>query len=379
MVWLVDLSNKTWIDLLDKDNTQFTGKCPSVDVSDRFPGLVVRYPDADDREQLKGVYTDAKKMWECMAFTVGVPSDQSVYAYRKRKSGAVEISDADVRNVLTVRDSELTFLATLAGTIIGVKDGAPVAVNSDTVIRNGFLAAQRYCDQLAAWAFRPQVTATVTHRLDMNVEWLAPEFRVGTCVSYVEEGKVRTDVQAPIQRVSISYEAGEITAATEIPPQPGRNRGGSGSSPAGGGPISVELGGTVAQVAQRNGEMLQQIKADLAARPLIPAVAGGAAAAQLRLLIIGGNTSNGVNCIKFASSVTPAKVYDPDVDTTYPDGLGRAVLFVDGVDSGRVLVRHLFESWKAPLIGGQVMRVTGTAKIGSGEDDTENTVYLVGF
>jgi hypothetical protein len=125
--------------------------------------------------------------------------------------------------------------------------------------------------------------------------------------------------------------------------------------------------------------MLQQIKADLAARPLIPAVAGGAAAAvDDRVLIIGGQIASGIDVINFSATCSPSKIYDPDVDESYPSGLGNASLYRDGVYVGKVLVRHGNPSWPAPFIAGQLLRVVGESIVGSG-GSYEQTALVVSW
>lgn len=84
---------------------------------------------------------------------------------------------------------------------------------------------------------------------------------------------------------------------------------------------------------------------------------------KLAIQIIGGNTVSGLDCIKYASTVTPAAVYDPDVDAAYPDGLGRGWLWSNGVRGSRVLVRHWLSAWPFPLQPPRLLRVAGTTTI----------------
>lgn len=106
-----------------------------------------------------------------------------------------------------------------------------------------------------------------------------------------------------------------------------------------------------------NNRRLERIEADLARRPLWSPVAT-AATTDRRLLIIGGQVVSGIDCIQYAASVTPAAAYDPDVTTTYPAGLGRAWLIEDGVNKGRVLVRHNLPGYMAVLIAGERARAS---------------------
>lgn len=102
-----------------------------------------------------------------------------------------------------------------------------------------------------------------------------------------------------------------------------------------------------------------------------------------RLLIIGGQVVNGIDCIQYAASVTPAAAYDPNVTTAYPAGLGRAWLIEDGLAVSRVLVRHAQAAWRVPLIAGQWLRIPGTSSItydpGGGGAVVTMTVYSVAW
>lgn len=92
------------------------------------------------------------------------------------------------------------------------------------------------------------------------------------------------------------------------------------------------------------------LQAQLALRPvLIPP--GGNAQPTRTLLITGGNTLSdgstlGIKYVSAGVSAVPS-LYDPNVTTTFIDGIGRAQLMVNGVlQSGYVLVVH------SPLSGG---------------------------
>lgn len=78
--------------------------------------------------------------------------------------------------------------------------------------------------------------------------------------------------------------------------------------------------------------------------------------------IIGGNPlASGIEAIQYAASVTPLAVYDPDVDTAYPNGLGNAWLFIDGKRQlDRVLVRHNFIGDQTPVLSGRPVQVFGS-------------------
>lgn len=105
-----------------------------------------------------------------------------------------------------------------------------------------------------------------------------------------------------------------------------------------------------------------------------------AGAASLRTLrIIGGNLATlAVEGIGYAETVTAAAVYDPDVTTVYPLGLGNAWLFVDGVrQPNRVLVRHEWIGDQTPLLSGRMVAVRSTGIITFG--GTDMTVYFMSW
>jgi hypothetical protein len=89
---------------------------------------------------------------------------------------------------------------------------------------------------------------------------------------------------------------------------------------------------------------LARVKQELAQRPLFGGGGAGAPNTIYTLQIIGGNTLDDAvtDGVKYVGTLTDVpSIYDPDVDTTFVDGIGRAALFIDGVlQSGNVLVLH---------------------------------------
>ncbi len=83
---------------------------------------------------------------------------------------------------------------------------------------------------------------------------------------------------------------------------------------------------------------VRQLRQDVAQR----AIGGGGAKVQplMKLTVTGGNTLvSGETGIKFASVASVPSAYDPNVDTTFVDGIGRGTLRIDGVvQSGFVLI-----------------------------------------
>lgn len=117
-------------------------------------------------------------------------------------------------------------------------------------------------------------------------------------------------------------------------------------------------GGQVAELEQEVADLRERLRQ-------VPGVFSPSSEAQpkLALQIIGGNTVSGIDCIKYASTVTPAAVYDPDVDTAYPDGIGRGWLWSNGVRSRRVLILHGFAGFPYPVQAGRIFRASGTESI----------------
>lgn len=97
-------------------------------------------------------------------------------------------------------------------------------------------------------------------------------------------------------------------------------------------------------ISRRQGDLDARIAALEAIAAELPSRwAGGASSPQVSLQIIGGNTlSDGVTAgIKWALGgvSTVPSVYDPNVTSSFIDGIGRAYLYLDNVlQSGIVLV-----------------------------------------
>ncbi len=89
-----------------------------------------------------------------------------------------------------------------------------------------------------------------------------------------------------------------------------------------------------------------------------------------RVWIIGGNIlSTGHEAIQYAATVTPAALYDPDVTTVYPNGLGNCWVYVGGTRlANRALCRHNFTGYSQPLLAGRIMSVSGVESLTFGAD-----------
>lgn len=92
---------------------------------------------------------------------------------------------------------------------------------------------------------------------------------------------------------------------------------------------------------------------------------GGGISAELSLEIIGGYLLSGIDSVRYAASLTPTKVWNPEVDTaSYDAGLGRAWLFINATrQPTRVLIRHDNSGHPRPLIAGARVRCVGTVTL----------------
>lgn len=103
--------------------------------------------------------------------------------------------------------------------------------------------------------------------------------------------------------------------------------------------------------------------------------------------IIGGNTLDSLQpgILYDASVVSVPTLYDPDVDTSFIDGIGNAFLFTDNVMSAnKVLIVNAGTTYGSPvaypLVEGLIVYVTGTVTLTVDDDVTASqTVYVVGI
>ena len=121
----------------------------------------------------------------------------------------------------------------------------------------------------------------------------------------------------------------------------------------------------------------RRTNAENRALPTRHAGGGGVASPVLRIQIIGGNPmASGIESLQYAATVTVPQVYDPDVDTSYVQGLGNGWLFIDGIrQPNRVLVRHDFIGDQTPLITGRRVATRGTVTLTYSA--TDMTAYLL--
>ncbi len=105
---------------------------------------------------------------------------------------------------------------------------------------------------------------------------------------------------------------------------------------------------------------LQSIERDVRGMP--SRFVGSPVADSLVLQVIGGQNVSGIDMIKFAATVTPTALWDPNVNTSgYDNGLGYGYLFINGaVQVSKVLIRHSFYAHLRPVPSGARLRVAGT-------------------
>jgi hypothetical protein len=127
---------------------------------------------------------------------------------------------------------------------------------------------------------------------------------------------------------------------------------------------------------------LKDLRASIAQRPL--RVAPGGSVALYQLYIIGGNTlsdsvTDGI-VYEAAGLVEVPDLYDPDIDTTFIDGIGRAELYINGVaEASNVLVAH-YDGNGGPLVralfADQVVLTTASTVTLPLDSDPTQTVTL---
>ncbi len=128
---------------------------------------------------------------------------------------------------------------------------------------------------------------------------------------------------------------------------------------------------------------VRRLRQGIAQRPIKPPKGSGAAPSLRVITIIGGNTlGTGQTGIKYSSSAITdvGSSYNPDVDTSFSDGIGRGTLSIDGViQSSKVLVCN--DSTGAAitfaLLASDVVVTAATKTVTVGGDpNTTLTVYV---
>lgn len=326
-VYYYDSSASTikWKDLITRISTATVtpfSESPQVDLPSNRPAITVKYSRPHTLGLGTFTSTDtggqaATFDWRKMVCTIGVWSDQKLEVRKKRKANGVDVTT--IRRQLIVRDESLKFHATLAGTVVGLSadnTGAKV-VTSDTIVVNNYPEAQSYCEELAEWACRQRLSASIVTVNDASTAAFTP----GDSLHQVVDNGVGRIIDGLIATIATDWASQRVTIQTELPPQPARNA--SSPSPSRGGPVSAELGGTLAQVVQRNQTAQAKSAADLAARPLIPLMGGGASAPPAIYVIQGNNVLPGsaqIGIAKRTDAVLASELPVPTITPTPSSG-----------------------------------------------------------
>ncbi len=262
--------------------------------------------------------------------------------------------DHGIRRRLIISVPHLKCWLVTNGTIIGIgQDGNPDSVvvpgvniaadtsNSCLIMRNDFPKAEKVARLTAAWAFEQRKSLNLSFAMSDSVPGYAT---IGTLIRNVVDTKT-TVCNTLVEEIRYHWNIGSpsISIVTTVPPPPQFRGASGGPSPTSGGAVSVSLGGTVPQAVASLQEKVADIQKDAQKVAIIAPTGGSGSSSHAYALIIDvGNllsdaTTHG---IKFTGSIsTVPSLYDPNVTSTFIDGIGRATLYIDGVaQSGYVLV-----------------------------------------
>lgn len=267
----------TWRDLLvDEKHGRETRGGASVECDDRGPDLRIRcsppewLAGGDWASIVKprigiqgsnapyGAY-DYRKM----VVTVAMRSDQRLRVVKRRAGVAAN----QVRRRLVLEDDKLQFWWAHEGTVVGIKaDGTPDRITAAAWLRNDWPTAEKRARANAAWALTTRYTATIVlARPDYLPAWAV----VGTLLGTITNGDTADTVGSVIEDISFDLsDTPSATITTDVPDGLTFGRGGGGS-PAGGGPISLQLGATVPQAVATVQQELGQVRRDLARSPVV--------------------------------------------------------------------------------------------------------------
>lgn len=358
--YLVSDTTNPWRDLLaDNGSEQFYPV--QVDVDDH--GCALRVTAVPVEAIAKSHFSGAAQAdidptsaanaidYTTLVFTVALESDQRV------RTEIVRPGVTSVRRSLIVRDDRFHLWAVHKGTILGLTSKAKpdrLSVTNDAsglayLVRNDWPALVRRAKQIASFAFRRRLAVTITSaRPDTPPAWAVVGRMVARVIDIapsLNSDAVGTDFcNTVVEDVSFDFgDAPRVSVTTSIPDAPFVAGGaGGGASASMGGGVSIAGGGTATQQVARVASAAAGARAASLRAPLVPPKGGSASASQISLVIIGGNTlADGVTAgIKYeiGGVTTVPVVYDPNVDTTFIAGIGRADLYIDNVYQGKVLV-----------------------------------------
>lgn len=369
----------TWVDLLAR-NGRPSQLSVQLDIDDRSPAvrIAANPPELLAYKRWTGSPTpavsdvdpesDGRALdYTKLVLTAAMESDQRIQVIIPRPGTQAQTPTApgglNVRRSLIVRDDKLHCWVMLKNTILGIKNDrspdyvtatnlndASTGVGGGYALRNDWPLAQRRAKRLAAFVFRKRTAVTIERaRSDDQPTWAV----VGTLITKVIEvaadttqGTAIPEVSTPCGTVIVEIvrtygDRPRLRVTTGLPTMLSVGGGGSPSASAGG-RVSAIGGGTVAQQVADVRQRLNVKDRDDVRVPVVVPKGGGSGPAQISLVIIGGNTLSDTFTagIKWALSgvTTVPSLYDPTVDTTFVDGIGRAYLYVDDVLQGIVLV-----------------------------------------
>lgn len=286
--------------------------------------------------------------------TIAMDSSQRLVVTKTRSGVTIP------RNILQVQRPDMACWLVRKGTILGWTGlTATDKLAADTLSRNDYPSAQRLCDELSAWAFRPRQGGVLSVAISTPFTvpaWAVPGVVIGNLNEYVRDQTktVATWTQAkdPITGAAVVRTLNTpITSIRQVwgdspryeitmadPPALASTSLVAGVNPWGGtgtvgGQVSVSAGGTPAAVMARTDTQVREIAANV--KRTIPVDRVDASKNAYRVIISGGNdlvTIGGTTYkgIKYTTgSIASIPALDPVAGTTYSDGLGCGT--VDGV------------------------------------------------
>jgi hypothetical protein len=322
---------------------------------------------------------DIAKDWRDMVVSIGVRSSQRLYVGLARAG----VPDNAIRRRLVLRDDELQAWYVHAGTVVGIKpDGTSDRVTTGTWVRNDYPTAEQRAQLAASWALSDRASCVIAYaRPDSLPSWA----RIGHMIGTVTDDLNARVTNSVVESIEVTITESEASAVIQTDRADGSAIASS-LSPTGGGPVSLALGGTVAQAVASLQADQQATQRKVDSMPLLPPrvpATTSSDATYRTLVIIGGNEAEigGADGIVYEPApITLTQAYDPDVDEVYDAGLGYGLLYENGAPVGNVLVRHNYDGHQVPVIMGDTVRVVGTTALsydpGGGDPVVSMTAYI---
>lgn len=102
----------------------------------------------------------------------------------------------------------------------------------------------------------------------------------------------------------------------------------------------TDLGGFGRKGNDRTSLLEDEVRAMRERLAMVPSQFGSSDDALTLVILNGNSIGNGAKGVLYAASISLASLPDLALDTDVANGLGRAQLYVNGILSGRVWVRH---------------------------------------